>query len=227
MAELRHAVAAISGTTAHEFEALAETRRGRYAAKALGSGARRMQGDPPPEILQETASQQPQIAPSVAREAGGHRQGPMGLFGKRREPVPQVVLPDHATDALNGMQGDQSMARASLERLVGELMDFERIIACAENYKPWTSMTSMWVVTNRRLFEIRSRPQKDVRSVPLASITGISQGKRDIDFHIVLDVPNEECEGWSSHADGQLYFASHETSDAKRLYAAFGSMLGV
>jgi len=124
------------------------------------------------------------------------------------------------------MQGDQAMARAGLEKLVDELMDPERVIACAENYKPWTSMTSLWVVTNRRLFEIRSRPQQELRSVPLAFITGISHGKRDIDFHIVLGVPSDECDGWSSHADGQLYFASHETLDARRLLDAFGSMLG-
>lgn len=71
MAALRHAIAAISGATAHEFEALAETRRGRYAAKALRSGARRMQGDAPPEIFQEA---------SLPR---------MGFFRKRGDPNPQ------------------------------------------------------------------------------------------------------------------------------------------
>jgi hypothetical protein len=100
----------------------------------------------------------------------------------------------------------------------------EEVLACAENYAPWTNNTSLWVVTNRRLFEIRG---DDVHNIPLACISAVSHGRRDIDFVIMFDVPSPDGDDWSSHSNGRLVFASHEIRDGERLLGAFNSMFGL
>ena len=147
----------------------------------------------------------------------------MGLFGKRREPPRPVVLSSHAAAALDAMQ-DRSSARAGLVALVREHGDDERVIACARNFAPWTSIPSLWVVTDQRLHEVRN----DVlRSMALLDITQVSHGRVEIDHVMVVHVDgvDADVERWPSYADGRLYFASHEISDAKGLQAGFATAL--
>jgi hypothetical protein len=146
----------------------------------------------------------------------------MGLFGKRRDPPPPVVLSNHATAALDAMQGNQSSARTGLEALVREHSDDEQVIACAENYAPWTSIPSLWVVTDQRLHEVR---KDQLHSIPLLDITQVTHGRADIDHVIVVHVDSPDVDRWPSYADGRLYFASHEIADAKRLQRGFSTAL--
>ena len=142
----------------------------------------------------------------------------MGLFGKRREPPPPVELPQDATDALKALRGrDSGMARAFMEVLVRDARDDERVIACAMNYAPWTSIPSLWVVTDRCLHEIRQ--DYPVRSIALADVTGAAHGHRSIDYVVQVEVPFPVGEEWTSYAQETLHFASDETADAKRLQA--------
>lgn len=149
----------------------------------------------------------------------------MGLI-KKRIPEPPVVLPDHAAAALEAMVGHQTPARTWLGRVVSVLMAPERVLACGENLNPWTSIPSLWVITNRRLFEVR---EDQTRHIPLAYISAVGHGQVDIDFVVRFTVSEDDAGDWTSyiHRGGQLVFASHETRDGKGLLRAFDSMFGL
>ena len=148
----------------------------------------------------------------------------MGFFS-RRPAAPPVVLPDHARQALSALQGrDQGFARSCMEDLVREASDDETVVACALNYKPWTSIPSLWVVTDQRLYEIR----KDaLKSIALTELKAISHGRSGIDYMMVIDVRPPAGEGWSSHMDERLYFASDAISDAKTLHQRLSGMFRI
>lgn len=148
----------------------------------------------------------------------------MGFFSRRPAPPP-VVLPDHARQALSALQGrDQGFARACMEDLVRQSSDDETVLACALNYKPWTSIPSLWVVTDRRLYEIR---KDDLKSIPLTELKAISHGRSGIDYMMVIEVCFPAGEGWSSHMNEQLYFASDEIGDAKNLHRRLSGLFQI
>ena len=142
----------------------------------------------------------------------------MGLFGKRRVPPRPVQLSQDAVDALEALRGrDTGLARVFMEVLAREARDDGRVVTCAMNYAPWTSIPSLWVVTERCLHEIRE--DFPVRSIALADVTGVAHGHRAIDYVIQVEVPFPVGEEWTSYAQETLHFASDETADAKRLQA--------
>ena len=66
MTDLQAALATLSSTTAHELESAADSRTGRYAAKAVGFGARRMLGNSAPsgQPSDPRQRQEPEVSPA-------------------------------------------------------------------------------------------------------------------------------------------------------------------